>query len=152
MAVRIVQTANPGETEALGAEQAAALRPGDVVLVSGELGAGKTTFVRGAAQALGVVDPVTSPTFSIGHRYKGSGVTVSHLDLYRLDALDAEEPELLDDYIGSDRIAFVEWPEAAGETLDGVRLRVTLAHAGRDGRRIEIATPTTARMSKVVFG
>ncbi len=76
------------QTEALGAELAAALKPGDIVLVRGELGAGKTTLVRGAAKALGVSDAVTSPTFSIGHRYRGSEVTVSHLDLYRLAALE----------------------------------------------------------------
>jgi tRNA threonylcarbamoyladenosine biosynthesis protein TsaE len=141
VAVRIAQTANARDTEALGADLAGELNPGDVVLVLGELGAGKTTFVRGAARALGVSDPITSPTFSIGHRYLATNAVVSHLDLYRLDALDAEDPELLDDYFGPGRIAFVEWPEAAGETLEGVRLRVTLAHAGQDARRIEIAEP-----------
>ena len=77
MAVRIVETTGPGETESLGAELAGSLREGDVVLVQGELGAGKTTLVRGAARALGVTDPVTSPSFSIGHRYLGGHVTVS---------------------------------------------------------------------------
>ena len=138
MAVRIVQSANARDTEAVGAGLAAELEPGDVVLVLGELGAGKTTLVRGAARALGVGDPVTSPTFSIGHRYRGSNAVVAHLDLYRLDALDAEDPELLEDYFGPGRIAFVEWPGDAGETLDGVRLRVMLQHAGQDARRIEI--------------
>ena len=99
MATRIVETSDSAQTEALGAELAAALKPGDIVLVRGELGAGKTTLVRGAAKALGVGDAVTSPTFSIGHRYQGSDVTVSHLDLYRLAALGQEEPELLDDYL-----------------------------------------------------
>ncbi len=138
MAVRIVETANARDTEALGADLAGELKPGDVVLVVGELGAGKTTLVRGSARALGVTDPVTSPTFSIGHRYRGANATVSHLDLYRLDGLDAEDPELLDDYLGPDRIAFVEWPKDAGEILEGVRLRVTLGHEGNDARRIEI--------------
>ncbi len=143
MAVRIVQSADPSETEALGAEIAAALSPGDVVLVHGELGAGKTTFVRGAARALGVADPVTSPTFSIGHRYRGSRVTVTHLDLYRLQGLQAEDPELLEDYFGPERIAFVEWPEAGSDELAHARVRVTLAHAGGDRRRIEIGEPAT---------
>ena len=89
------------------------------MLVRGELGAGKTTLVRGAARALGVTDPVTSPTFTIGHRYRGAGVTVSHLDLYRLRALEREEPELLEDYLGAERIAFVEWPEAGAGELRG---------------------------------
>ena len=69
--------------------------------------------MRGAARALGVTDPVTSPTFSIGHRYRGTNVTVSHLDLYRLAGLEHEDPELLADYLGPGRIAFVEWPEDA---------------------------------------
>ncbi len=142
MAVHIVETADPIETEALGAELAADLRAGDVVLVHGELGAGKTTFVRGAARALGVSGPITSPTFSIGHRYRGTGVTVSHLDLYRLEGLRGEDPELLEDYFGADRIAFVEWPEAGAGELPDARLRVTLAHAGADRRRIEVRTLT----------
>jgi tRNA threonylcarbamoyladenosine biosynthesis protein TsaE len=138
MTARIVQTADPTETEALGAELAAGLQTGDTVLVMGELGSGKTTFVRGAARALGVTDPVTSPTFSIGHRYRGAGVTVSHLDLYRLQSLAHEDPELLADYFGPDRIAFVEWPQAGAGELAQARLRVTLHHAGGETRRIEV--------------
>ena len=95
MAARSVETTGPEETESLGAELASTLRDGDVVLVRGELGSGKTTLVRGAARALGVEDPVTSPTFSIGHRYRGAAVTVSHLDLYRLAGLEREDPDLL---------------------------------------------------------
>ena len=142
MAARILETADAHETEALGADLAARLRAGDVVLVTGELGSGKTTLVRGAARALGVCDPVTSPTFSIGHRYRGADVTVSHLDLYRLEGLEREDPELLEDYLGSDRIAFVEWPEAAGSELQGACLRVSLVHAGADRRRIEVVELT----------
>jgi tRNA threonylcarbamoyladenosine biosynthesis protein TsaE len=141
VAVRIVQSADPSETEALGAELAAELGAGDLVLVHGELGAGKTTFVRGAARALGVSGPVTSPTFSIGHRYRGAGITVTHLDLYRLQSLHAEDPELLEDYLGPERIAFVEWPEAGSNELSHARVRVTLAHAGGDRRRIELSDP-----------
>jgi tRNA threonylcarbamoyladenosine biosynthesis protein TsaE len=137
-AVRRVETTGAHETEALGAELAAGLRDGDVVLISGELGAGKTTLVRGAARALGVTDPVTSPTFSIGHRYAGDGVMVSHLDLYRLAGLDSEEPQLLADYLGSGQVAFVEWPEDAHTELAHARVRVTLAHAGGDRRRIAV--------------
>jgi tRNA threonylcarbamoyladenosine biosynthesis protein TsaE len=138
VATRIVETSDSAQTEALGAELAAGLSPGDVVLVRGELGAGKTTFVRGAARALGVTDPVTSPTFSIGHRYQGSEVTVSHLDLYRLEGLAEEEPELLEDYLGSERIAFVEWPEEASAELRDACVVVTLAHQGADRRRVEL--------------
>ncbi len=138
MATRIVETSEARQTEALGAELAAALSPGDIVLVRGELGAGKTTFVRGAAVALGVLDPVTSPTFSVGHRYEAADVTVSHLDLYRLGGLSEEEPDLLDDYLGPTRIVFVEWPEDGSVELGGASARVTLTHLGGDRRRIEI--------------
>jgi len=136
------ETGSPAETEALAARLAQRLEPGDVVLVSGELGAGKTTFVRGAARALGVQVPVTSPTFTIAHRYQGR-VPVSHLDLFRLEGLDAEEPELLADELGPGRIAFLEWPEHGG--MDGpdlgearVAARVRLEHLGGDRRRVII--------------
>src|SRR6266566_10000515 len=126
----LVNSENASETEAAGARLAARLRPGDVVLVRGELGAGKTTFVRGAARALGVAVPVTSPSFSIGHRYCGQDVTVSHLDLYRLAGLGGEDPGLLDDYVGAGRIAFVEWPQEEEIELSRPRLRISLTHAG----------------------
>ncbi|HZV73384.1 MAG TPA: tRNA (adenosine(37)-N6)-threonylcarbamoyltransferase complex ATPase subunit type 1 TsaE [Conexibacter sp.] len=139
------RTRGPAETEALAARLAASLEPGDVVLISGELGAGKTTFVRGACRALGVTGRVTSPTFTIGRRYEGR-VPVSHLDLYRLGDLAGEDPALLADYLGPDRIAFVEWPELAEGFVgaDGGRLvaRVRLAHAGGDARELTIAPAT----------
>lgn len=139
MAVHIVDTSDPSETESVGAELAGDLHEGDVVLVRGELGAGKTTLVRGAARALGVTDPVTSPSFSIGHRYRAHDeLTVSHLDLYRLAGLDDEDPELLADYLGDGRIAFVEWPPDAERELANARVEVSLAHAGEDRRRIEV--------------
>jgi tRNA threonylcarbamoyladenosine biosynthesis protein TsaE len=139
VAVRIVETSDPAETESLGAELAGGLDAGDVVLVRGELGAGKTTLVRGAARALGVSAPVTSPSFSIGHRYKGEQVVVSHVDLYRVAGLGQEEPGLLDDYVGPGRIAFVEWPQDGEAELSRPRLRISLAHAGDGRRRIEVA-------------
>ncbi len=139
MAPRSVETAGPVETESLGAELAGVLRDGDVVLVRGELGSGKTTLVRGAARALGVSDPVTSPTFSIGHRYTAAETSVSHLDLYRLAGLEQEDPGLLADYIGSGRIAFIEWPPDGEGELANARLCVTLSHRGGDRRRIDIA-------------
>src|SRR5882724_8577257 len=105
------------ETEAVAAGLAEGLHPGDVVLVSGELGTGKTTFVRGAARALGVQVPITSPTFTIARRYEDGNLPVSHLDLFRLEGLDGEEPDLLADELGGDRVAFVEWPEHGGPGL-----------------------------------
>ena len=121
------------QTEAAGAGLAARLEPGDVVLVSGELGTGKTTFVRGACRTLGVEGPVTSPTFTIGHVLSGA-VEVAHLDLYRLDA---PEPSLLEDYLTPDRVGFVEWPWEGG--FDRVAARVRLEHAGGDRRTIEMS-------------
>jgi tRNA threonylcarbamoyladenosine biosynthesis protein TsaE len=138
VAVRVVETTDPAETESLDAQLAGRLRAGDVVLVRGELGTGKTTLVRGAARALGVTDPVTSPTFSIGHRYRAPALTVSHLDLYRLDGLEQEDPALLADYLGPGRIAFVEWPKEGEGELEGARVQVSMAHRGADRRRIEV--------------
>ena len=127
----------PDDTEAAGAELAVRLVPGDVVLVAGELGAGKTTFVRGACRALGVTEPVQSPTFTIGRRYRGR-VPVSHLDLYRLGDLSDEAPGLLDDYLTGDAIAFVEWPGRGEAELDRIATRVEIEHAGGDQRLITI--------------
>jgi len=138
MAARRLETSGPSETESLGAELAAELDPGDIVLIRGELGSGKTTLVRGAARALGVSDAVTSPTFSIGHRYRAEGLTVSHLDLYRLAGLELEDPDLLGDYLGPGRIAFVEWPESGAAELQGARMLVTLSHGGGDRRVLEV--------------
>jgi tRNA threonylcarbamoyladenosine biosynthesis protein TsaE len=131
------ETGSAAETEAVAAELAAGLAPGDVVVVTGELGAGKTTFVRGAVTALGADGPVTSPTFTIGQIYPGP-VPVAHLDLYRLGSLEDEEPGLLDDYLAPDVVAFVEWPGVAEGELERVVARVRIEHAGGDRRRIEI--------------
>ena len=137
--MRVVETEGPAETEALGASIAALLAPGDVVHVRGELGSGKTTLVRGACRALGVEVAVTSPTFAIAHRYGGAaGVLVGHIDLYRLGGLAGEDPELLADYFGPDRITFVEWPLGGDLQLGEPRLSVVLEHAGGERRRIEV--------------
>jgi len=131
-------SASAAETERLGAELAAGLRAGDVVLIHGEMGAGKTTFVRGAARALGVAGPVTSPTFTLARRYEDGAVPVSHLDLHRLGSLAGEDPGLLADYLTGDEIAFVEWPEVAEAELEPVAAHVRLAHAGGDAREVVV--------------
>jgi tRNA threonylcarbamoyladenosine biosynthesis protein TsaE len=134
------ETAAPEETEALAGQLAQRLRPGDVVLVSGELGAGKTTFVRGACRALGVQAPVTSPTFTIARRYDAA-VPISHLDLYRLGDLADEDPALLADELTEDRVAFVEWPEVGSPAgLDPARVvaRVWLEHRGGERRLVRV--------------
>ena len=132
-----VQSSSPEETEAVGARLAAELATGDVVTVSGELGTGKTTLVRGACRALGVEGPVTSPTYTIGHRYAGR-LTVSHLDLYRFAGVSAAEWGDLEPYFG-EAVCFVEWPEAGEDVLPAPRFRVALAHAGGHERHITVA-------------
>ncbi len=138
--MKVYETDGPAATEALGAELAAELTAGDLVHVRGELGAGKTTLVRGACRALGVSGPVTSPTFAIAHRYGAAGgLVVAHVDLYRLNDLDAEDPDLLGDYIGGDRITFIEWPpERAAALVPPPRITVELSHLEGDRRRVEV--------------
>ena len=139
------RSSSPAETEAIGARLAEGLEPGDVVLVSGELGTGKTTLIRGACRSLGVTGPVVSPTFTIGRRYAGR-VPISHLDLHRLETLAGEEPGLLDDYLTSDAVAFIEWPAAAEPLLGGERRvarRVELRHAGGDRRQVLVGEPAS---------
>lgn len=133
---RRFDSASAAETEAVGARIAADLEPGDVVVVSGELGAGKTTLIRGACRALGVEGPVTSPTFTIGQRYSGR-LPVSHLDLYRLGGLEGEDPALLDDYLDPASVGFVEWPAIAAPQLTGRRVvAVEIEHLDAARRRI----------------
>ena len=137
---RQFQSNNAAETEAIGAELAAALAPGDVVLIEGELGAGKTTLVRGAARALGVTGPVTSPTFTIGQRYPAP-VPIAHVDLFRVPGLAGEDPDLLADYLRDDTISFVEWPQGGEQTVSGfarIAARVRLEHAGEDRRLVSV--------------
>ena len=134
-----VASDGPAATEALGAALAARLRPGDVVLLRGDLGAGKTTLVRGAARALGAAAPVTSPTFALAHRYDADGVRVAHLDLYRLAGLGEEDEELLEDELDGPVIAFVEWPGPVAALVEPrVRVEVDLRHEGGDRRRIDL--------------
>jgi len=137
-----VVSGSPEETEALAGRLATRLVPGDVVLVSGELGTGKTTFVRGACRALGVRARVTSPTFTVGHRYPGSP-DVSHLDLYRFRGLSAAEWGDLEPYV-EDAVVFVEWPEAGAGTLPPERARVTLAHVAPERRSVHVDAPDDA--------
>ena len=136
-----LRSGSPGETEEIAARVARELVPGDVVTVSGELGAGKTTFVRGACRALGVTAPVTSPTYTIGHRYEGDP-DVSHLDLYRFTGVSAAEWGDLEPYF-DDAIVFVEWPEAGAAGLPPVRAAVRLEHDGETSRRIAIEGDVT---------
>jgi tRNA threonylcarbamoyladenosine biosynthesis protein TsaE len=129
-------SSSPEETEQIAARLAGLLRLGDVVTVAGELGSGKTTFIRGACRALGVDVPVTSPTFTIGHRFRGDR-DVSHLDLYRLDRISVEEWGDLEPYF-EDAVCFVEWPEAAQGWLPHPRLAVRLRHRDESHRLLAV--------------
>ena len=132
----------PEATEALAGRLVARLEPGDVVALRGELGSGKTTFVRGACRALGIEEPVTSPTFTIGHRYAGR-VAVSHLDLYRFAGVSPAEWADLEPYF-DDAIVFVEWPSAGVAAFPAPRVEVALEHVDPVTRRIRLDSPEAA--------
>lgn len=138
MPVLELESSSPEETERIAAELADHLRVGDVVTVAGELGSGKTTFIRGACRALGVTSPVTSPTFTIGQRYAGT-IGVSHLDLYRLSEITEPEWGDLEPYF-EEAVVFIEWPEAARDLLGEPRAAVGLRHLGKRHRLISVQT------------
>jgi tRNA threonylcarbamoyladenosine biosynthesis protein TsaE len=125
------------ETAAVARQLAAQLAAGAVLLLSGDLGAGKTAFVRGLAQGLGV-DPeeVSSPTFTLVHEYRGGRLTLFHADLYRLDRADTEDLGLQDADVAAGVLA-VEWPERLGRPLTGAT-RVSIEIAGENDRTIKI--------------
>jgi len=143
-------SASPAETEDVAGQLARGLVAGDVVTVSGELGSGKTTFVRGACRALGVTAHVTSPTFTIGHRYPGSP-DVSHLDLFRFQGVSAAEWGDLEPYF-EDAICFVEWPEAAAGSLPPSRVEVRLFHVDPAHRLIELESSEEALLDRLFGG
>ncbi|HUI36565.1 MAG TPA: tRNA (adenosine(37)-N6)-threonylcarbamoyltransferase complex ATPase subunit type 1 TsaE [Gaiellaceae bacterium] len=146
-----VSSASPAETEAVAAALAGGLQGGDVVTVSGELGSGKTTFVRGACRALGVMVPVTSPTFTVGHRYPSEPVDVSHLDLFRFQGFSAAEWGDLEPYF-QDAICFVEWPEAAADALPPVRMKVRLSHVDVAHRLISLESEEPSLLDRLPGG
>jgi tRNA threonylcarbamoyladenosine biosynthesis protein TsaE len=141
-------SASSDETEAIAARLAGQLEVGDVVAVSGELGSGKTTFVRGACRALGVTAPVTSPTYTIGHRYEGDP-DVSHLDLYRFEGMSHAEWGDLEEYF-DDAVVFVEWPQAGAGFLPPEKARVGLQHVG-EARRLIVLESDEKSLEKSVF-
>ena len=143
-----LQSTSPEETERIAAALAAELRVGDVVTVAGDLGTGKTTFVRGACRALGVRGPVTSPTYTIGNRYEGD-VAVSHLDLYRFGALTETDWGDLESYF-ENAVVFVEWPEAGNEFLPAPRAEIRLQHAGETLRLIKLSIAEKALENRVL--
>jgi tRNA threonylcarbamoyladenosine biosynthesis protein TsaE len=145
-----ILSASPAETEAVAATLARELRVGDVVTISGELGSGKTTFVRGACRALGVTVPVTSPTFTVGHRYPADP-DISHLDLFRFQGFSAAEWGDLEPYF-QNAICFVEWPEVAVDALPPVRVEVRLSHVDPAHRQITLESPENALLERLFGG
>ena len=145
-----LESASPEETERIAAALAAELVPGDVITVSGELGTGKTTFVRGACRALGVEGPVTSPTYTVGHLYEGR-LPVSHLDLYRFDGMSDAEWGDLERYF-ENTVAFVEWPEAGASFLPVPRATVGLRHLGETHRLIVLSSTEKTLENSVLAG
>jgi tRNA threonylcarbamoyladenosine biosynthesis protein TsaE len=148
--VRVLPSGSAEDTEAIAARLAGALRAGDLVTVSGELGSGKTTFVRGACRALGVTGAVTSPTFTIGHRYQADP-DVSHLDLFRFRGLSPAEWGDLEPYF-EDSICFVEWPEAAAGALPPVRVEVRLSHVDPAHRLITLESSEKSLLDRLFGG
>jgi tRNA threonylcarbamoyladenosine biosynthesis protein TsaE len=143
-----LESSSPEETERIAAALARELCPGDVVTVAGDLGTGKTTFIRGACRELGVASPVTSPTYTIGNRYRGA-VDVSHLDLYRFDSLsDAEWGDLERYFEGA--VVFVEWPEAGAGFLPPARAEVRLRHVEETLRLITLSSAEKSLEKRVL--
>ncbi len=139
---RRVTSENAGHTADIAAELAGELAPGDVVLLSGEVGAGKSTLARAAMRALGVEGAIPSPTFTVGRLYTGrDDLPVAHLDLYRIESIEDEDPGLLAGYLDPGGIVFAEWPGAGAEELirnaNRVR-RIEIRHLDRDRRSIAI--------------
>jgi tRNA threonylcarbamoyladenosine biosynthesis protein TsaE len=145
-----LESASPEETERIAGVLAADLEPGDVVTVAGELGAGKTTFVRGACRALGVEGPVASPTYTVGHLYQGR-VDVSHLDLYRFEGMSDGEWGDLERYF-ENTVAFVEWPEAGARFLPPATAEVRLRHLRERHRLIVLASLEKSLENSVLAG
>jgi tRNA threonylcarbamoyladenosine biosynthesis protein TsaE len=129
---------SPDATAALARDLAGRLHRGDVILLEGDLGAGKTTFARALCGALGVEGPVTSPTFGVAHRYDAAMGRIAHLDLHRLGELGAFDRDLVDDELDDADLSIVEWPSGAPGLEDHATWRVRLEHAGHDERRIAV--------------
>ena len=136
---------------AIAERVSAVLVPGDVVVLRGEVGAGKTTFVRAAARSLGVRERVTSPTYQFARGYEGQAhgrdLRVNHLDLYRLEGVEEQDALELDEYLDSDAVTFVEWAEPALGLLEEPPTLVELAHVTPTTRRVCLSGPAAARLT-----
>ncbi len=145
----VLETASPDSTRALASAVATGCVPGDVLLLAGELGAGKTTFAQGFGAGLGVTEPVTSPTFTLVRQYPvvGDGPlrTLLHADVWRLDHLHEIVDLGLGELVEDGAVALVEWGDAAEPLLGGDALSVTLETGGSDDRRVITLRPSGER-------
>jgi tRNA threonylcarbamoyladenosine biosynthesis protein TsaE len=135
----------------LATRLAANLAPGDTVVLSGEVGSGKTTFVRGAVRALGVRDRVTSPTYQLARGYDGlvdgRRVAVNHLDLYRLEGIEDRDVLELDDYLEPGAVTFIEWAEPALDLLEDPTV-VRISHETPTTRLLSLSGPVAKRLAR----
>lgn len=136
-------THSPGETRAFGERLARQLRAGDVLLLEGNLGAGKSELTRGIARGLGVTDTVTSPSFTILNVYEDGRVPLYHFDWYRLQSAEELYEMGMDEYLGGDGVAVVEWPSQCPEAIPEDCLEVAIEPLGESERRLTL-TPRGA--------
>ena len=132
---------SPEDTARIAAEIATQLRAGDIILYEGDMGAGKTTFTKGLAAALGITDPVTSPTFALVNEYRGDRLSLIHFDMYRINSADDLETTGFFDYMDEDTVLAVEWSENIAEELPEDALRIDIQRIDEDSREISITAP-----------
>jgi tRNA threonylcarbamoyladenosine biosynthesis protein TsaE len=137
--------------EELASRVAQVLSPGDVVVLSGEVGTGKSTFVRAAARSLGVTERVTSPTYQLARNYEGHKdgrrVVVNHMDLYRLEGIEDRDVLELDDYLEPDAVTFIEWADPALGVIENPSI-VRIYHESPITRRIRLEGPAAERLTQ----
>ena len=141
MSTQSFESASAEQTRALGAKLAAELKPGSVLLLSGDLGAGKTCFCAGLAQGLGCQDEVSSPTFTLINEYRGGRLPLAHIDLYRLEGAQAIQGLGLDEYFEGPGVSVVEWPERLGPLKPEGAWELDFRHLGESARILEIKKP-----------
>ncbi len=134
----MIITKSAGETRALGERIAGQLQPGDVLLLEGDLGAGKSELTRGIARGLGVTETVTSPSFTILNVYESGRCPLYHFDWYRLESADELYELGMDEYLGGDGIAVIEWPGQCPDAVPENAMRIRLEAAGKNERKIDI--------------
>ena len=135
----MIVTGSAAETRALGERMADRLQAGDVILLQGDLGAGKSELARGIARGLGVRETVTSPSFTILNVYESGRIPLYHFDWYRLESAEELYELGMDEYLGGDGIALVEWPERCPEAVPEQCLKIRIDMEGETVRRIEAA-------------